>query len=58
MCARVYVSRSFLRLPIPMRGDAVDMAALVAWSGSAVHPREESAKEELEVPSRWRPMQG
>lgn len=58
MCARVYISRSFLRLPIPVRGHTVDVAAPVAWSGSGVHPREESVKEGPEVPSWWRSTQG
>lgn len=58
MCARVYISRSFLQLPIPVRGHAVDVAAPVAWSGSAVHPLEESVKEGPKVPSWWWPTQG
>lgn len=57
MCARVYISRSFLQLPIPVCGHAVDVAVPVAWSGSAAHPREESVKEGPEVPSWWWPMQ-
>lgn len=41
-----------------MRGRVVDMAAPVAWSGSAVHPPGEGAKEGSEVPSWWWPAQG
>lgn len=58
MCARVYISRSFLQLPPPVHGRVVDMAAPIARSGSAVHPPGEGAKEGPEVPSRWWPAQG
>lgn len=58
VCARVYIPRSFFRLPIPACGQAVDAAAPVAWSSSAVHPHQESVKEGLEVPSQRQPMQG
>lgn len=58
MCARVYVSRSSLRLLLPVCGHTVDMATPVAWSGSAAHPRWECMKEGLEVLSWWQPMQG
>lgn len=52
MCARVCVSRSFLRLLMPVQGRVLHVR------GSAAPSPMEIMKEGLKVPLRWQPATG